>query len=113
MGLCCVLLGACAETARDGPERYVVRPQDTLYGIAWRHDLDFRDLARWNNIGPDFRIAVGQVLVLGPGAASSPARTAPRAVPRPPPVPTLTSPPPVSGKAGSRPQDTPQVGKPR
>ena len=45
---------------------YVVRPQDTLYSIAWRYGLDFHDLARWNNIGPDFRIMVGQTLVLTP-----------------------------------------------
>ena len=69
VGLCCLLLGACADIAADGPQTYVVRPQDTLYSIAWRHDLDFRDLARWNNIGTDFHIAVGQILLLGPGAA--------------------------------------------
>jgi len=82
VGLCCLLLGACADIAADGPQTYVVRPQDTLYSIAWRHDLDFRDLARWNNIGADFRIAVGQVLLLGPGAAppreSAPRESAPR-----------------------------------
>ena len=72
VGLCCLLLGACAETASDGPERYVVRPEDTLYSIAWRHDLDYRDLARWNHIGADFRIRVGQVLVLGPVGAPPP-----------------------------------------
>ena len=65
VGLCCLLLGACAETAVDGPETYVVRPEDTLYSIAWRHDLDFRDLARWNNISADYHIYVGEVLVLG------------------------------------------------
>ena len=67
VALCCLLLGACAEIAADGPETYVVRPQDTLYSIAWRHDLDFRDLARWNDIGADFHISIGQVLLLGPG----------------------------------------------
>ena len=82
VGLCCLLLGACADIAADGPQTYVVRPQDTLYSIAWRHDLDFRDLARWNNIGADFHIAVGQVLLLGPGAAP-PRESAPReSVPR-------------------------------
>jgi lipoprotein NlpD len=80
-----VLLGACADTAGDGPEGYVVRPEDTLYSIAWRHDVDFRDLARWNNIGADFRISVGQVLVLGPGRA-------PPAVPAPPPALGTTAP---------------------
>lgn len=90
VGLCCLLLGACADIAADGPQTYVVRPQDTLYSIAWRHDLDFRDLARWNNIGADFHIAVGQVLLLGPGAAppresapreSAPHENAPRSAP--------------------------------
>jgi lipoprotein NlpD len=102
------LLGACADTAGEGPESYVVRPDDTLYSIAWRHDLDFRDLARWNNIGADFRISVGQVLVLGPGRAP---RIAPS--PRPKPVPPAPSAPSVSGTARSRTQDMPQVGKPR
>jgi lipoprotein NlpD len=97
------LLGACADTAADGPPSYVVRPEDTLYSIAWRHDLDYRDLARWNNIGADFRISVGQVLVLGPGRAS------PRAAPKP--VTPPANPPP--GTPGSRAQTTPQVGKPR
>ena len=108
VALCCLLLGACAEIAADGPETYVVRPQDTLYSIAWRHDLDFRDLARWNNIGADFHIAIGQVLLLGPGAAPSreaaprqspstdaqPARQ-PRPLPEPPaPAPNSRSPSP-------------------
>ena len=60
---------------------YVVRPQDTVYSIAWRYGLDFRDLARWNNIGSDFRIRVGQTLVLTPRrsavATSRPARVLP------------------------------------
>ncbi len=68
--LCCLLLVGCAETGGgEGPPGYVVRPHDTLYSIAWRHDLDYRDLARWNNIGPDYRISVGQYLVLRPGPA--------------------------------------------
>jgi lipoprotein NlpD len=80
VGLCCLLLGACAETAGDGPETYVVRPQDTLYSVAWRHDLDFRDLARWNNVGADFHISVGQVLVLAPPASAANPRGASREV---------------------------------
>jgi len=77
----------------------VVRPNDTLYSIAWRHDLDFRDLARWNNIGADFRIAVGQVLVLGPGQEPSPETRAPRAAAKPAPA--------------APPAMAPQVSKPR
>jgi lipoprotein NlpD len=71
-----------------------VRPQDTLYSIAWRYGLDFHDLARWNHIGPDFRIAIGQRLILaptgagtvagagaaaGPGTGTAPRRTIPGA----------------------------------
>jgi lipoprotein NlpD len=56
----------CADRAVHEPALYVVKPQDTLYSIAWRNGVDFRDLARWNHIGPDFRIAVGQVLKLSP-----------------------------------------------
>jgi lipoprotein NlpD len=115
--LCCLLLGACADTAGEGPERYVVRPNDTLYSIAWRHDLDYRDLARWNNIGADFRIVVGQVLVLGPGRVppserGASERDAARAAPKPPP-PAMPPPAMPPGAAGSRAQTMPQVGKPR
>jgi lipoprotein NlpD len=60
------LFAGCADRAVQEPAVYVVRPQDTLYGIAWRNGIDFHDLARWNHIGPDFRIAVGQVLKLSP-----------------------------------------------
>jgi lipoprotein NlpD len=59
------LLQGCADTAGT-QEEYVVRPQDTVYSIAWRYGLDFHDLARWNNIGSDFHIAVGQALILRP-----------------------------------------------
>jgi lipoprotein NlpD len=110
--LYCLLLGACADTAADGPERYVVRPEDTLYSIAWRHDLDFRDLARWNNIGADFRISVGQVLVLGPGRAASPERATPHAAPKPAPA-AVMPPPATLPSTTSPPSATPQVSKPR
>ena len=90
----------------------MVRPEDTLYSIAWRHNLDFRDLARWNNIGADFRISVGQVLVLGPGRAPSPERATPRAAPKPAPAAAMPTPaiPPSTIPPSSA---TPQVSKPR
>jgi lipoprotein NlpD len=75
-GLCLLLMSGCADPAVRRASTYVVRPQDTLYSIAWRHDLDYRDLARWNNIGPDFRIAVGQVLSLGPQSRAPPSSAA-------------------------------------
>ena len=88
--LCCLLLGACADSADSGPETYIVGPQDTLYSIAWRHDLDFRDLARWNTIGADFHISVGQALVLDgpprPGPSAAPLVGQARPPPSTPPV---------------------------
>jgi lipoprotein NlpD len=87
-----MLLGGCADTRPDAQGVYVVRPQDTVYSIAWRYGLDFRDLARWNHIGPDFRIAVGQTLILAPVAAAAPAT--PLKVPKPPPSAASAKPPP-------------------
>ncbi len=76
IGASCVLGVGCAAGGHYAEESYVVRPHDTLYSIAWRYDLDYRDLARWNHIGSDYRIAVGQVLVLQP-ASRAPAVLAP------------------------------------
>lgn len=47
---------------RDG--RYEVRRGDTLYGIAFRHGLDYREVARWNGIAPPYTIYPGQRLRL-------------------------------------------------
>ena len=82
--MCALLLQGCADMA-DRRELYVVRPQDTVYSIAWRYGLDFRDLARWNNIGSDFRIAVGQTLTLSPGRSATTARSRVPAPMNPPP----------------------------
>src|SRR3546814_4163306 len=42
-----------------GPNEYVVRRGDTVYAIAFRHNLDVRALARWNGIGTDYLIHPG------------------------------------------------------
>lgn len=55
---------------------YVVRSGDTLYSIAWRHGIDHRDLARWNNIADADRIFIGQRLTLNSASVS---QAAPRA----------------------------------
>jgi lipoprotein NlpD len=109
VGLFCLLLISCADTAGTGPEGYVVRPGDTLYSIAWRNDLDFRDLARWNNIGADFRISVGQVLMLGPGGAPPTERSTPRAAQKPAAAPSPAIPPSTMPPSSA----TPRVSKPR
>jgi lipoprotein NlpD len=81
----CWWAAGCVNNPVVTTESYVVQPRDTLYSIAWRHDLDYRDLARWNHIGPEFRITVGQVLTLKPGnSRGAPATAAGRAAAGPP-----------------------------
>lgn len=71
------------------PGEYVVVAGDTLYSIAWRHQRDFRTLARLNRIRKPYDIYPGQRLrVKGPlksAAAKPPLAKAParRAQPQP------------------------------
>ncbi|MBY6203916.1 peptidoglycan DD-metalloendopeptidase family protein [Halomonas denitrificans] len=55
------------------PSVYRVREGDTLYSIAFRFGLDWREMARWNRIGPPYTIRVGQSLDLRRPAAMEPA----------------------------------------
>lgn len=64
------------------PPIYEVRPDDTLYSIAFRYGLDWRALASWNRLGEPFLIRPGQELRMTepprrPSARPNPARTAP------------------------------------
>lgn len=82
-----VCFAACSSSPppRAKPQagaRYVVKNGDTLYAIASRHGLDYREVARWNGIGRDYRIYAGQVLHLSPSARATTARPAPAATPR-------------------------------
>ena len=45
---------------------YVVLKGDTLYSIAFRKGVDFRDLAQWNGIAVPYTIWPGQHLTLSP-----------------------------------------------
>lgn len=66
----CVLLGCAASNkgARviEGPRaqsyEYRVKPGDTLYSIAWRHEMNHMELARINNIAHPYTIYPDQVL---------------------------------------------------
>ena len=55
------------------PDRHVVRAGETLYSIAGRYGLDWRELARANGIGGDYLIRPGDRLQL-----PRPGRAAPR-----------------------------------
>ncbi len=75
---CALLLAACHTAAPVRPvalppesSGYVVQAGDTLYSISFKRNLDYRQVARWNGIGADFRIYVGQTLRLTPPAAGS------------------------------------------
>ena len=84
--VCCWMIGGCASGGgldSYTAQTYVVRPHDTLYTIAWQHNLDYRELAKWNDIGPDFRLAIGQVLVLHPTGKPAHARSSSPPVPPP------------------------------
>jgi lipoprotein NlpD len=121
--LLCALLAACAarpravvverstepnvsRSTRHVPSQrgreYVVARGDTLYGIAFRHGVDFRDLARWNRIPSPYTIYPGQRLVLGGDgrvASTPPPVSRPPAAPTPRPgivESTRTPPPPAT-----------------
>ncbi len=114
-GLACwatLLLGACASTgpapvedlngshsrvqhaasasprATSGTDAYRVERGDTLYSIAFRHGLDFRELARWNRIDAPYTIYPGQTLRLSAAGAraASPHEVAATSRPAHPPA---------------------------
>lgn len=58
-------------TSQPPPNQYRVRRGDTLYSIAFRYGLDFRQLARRNNISGRYQIYPGQLLSLKTAPARS------------------------------------------
>ncbi|WP_346775182.1 peptidoglycan DD-metalloendopeptidase family protein [Wenzhouxiangella sp. XN79A] len=93
------------------PTVYRVVRGDTLYSIAFRYGLDWRQVARWNGISEPYTIRVGQPIALRRPASppSAPARTAPPPTRRPtaPPEPAA-EPEPESRAAASRPPAEPR-----
>jgi lipoprotein NlpD len=88
------LLAACSSTPERRPATYTVKRGDTLYAIAWRHRLDYRELARWNGLGRGDLIHPGQVIRLYPSRGGATPATAAKARPAPASV-KKPSPPPV------------------
>jgi len=90
---------------------HVVKKGDTLYSIAFRYQLDFRQLASANSIGSDYLIQPGQQLRLtAPTTRARPnspnrspqARTSPPTVPPVVATPTPRRTPPPSSQAPSK-----------
>ena len=68
------------DIAKNEPEYYRVKKDDTLYAISRLFDLDYRQLAQWNQIAPPFyTIEIGQKIRLSdPIWENNPKGTAPR-----------------------------------
>lgn len=77
LSLLIVSLSACTESGNYAPVTevstieplpknhiYYVRADDTLYSIAWRYGLDYRALAKMNQITHPYHIEPGQVIYL-------------------------------------------------
>lgn len=79
------LLSGCGSTGTPAPVDswngsgpvpagyYHIREGDTLHSISRRHKLDYRQVARWNGIGPPYRIYAGRLIqVVSPGHTAAP-----------------------------------------
>ncbi len=87
---------------------HTVQPGDTLYAIAWRYNLNHRDLIQWNAIGPPFTIYPGQQIRLRPARARGASSTSLLRLPGQPEAPGTpraegegTVPVPAAARAGN------------
>jgi lipoprotein NlpD len=76
-----LFLFSCASPSRQAPvssripppsfksSQHVVASGETLYSIAWRYDLDYKNLARANGISSDYQIFPGQSIFLSDKAS--------------------------------------------
>ena len=88
--------------------RYTIQQGDTMYSIAFRYKLDFRELAAWNDVGSDYLIHPGQVIRLTPPPEGEGGiRTVPLATLPPPGRPATTPAPPQPPRA--RPLPPPEI----
>ena len=93
-------LSACIQyKSIDSPNspqvlQYTVKLTDTLYSIAWRYGLDYRELAQWNRIEINSVIVPGQTLYLSKPADTPnvPTEIANQSVPQTP-APTIKTAP--------------------
>lgn len=104
--LAALLLTACApwQPAPDRPSRaesspdkrviqappawYRVERGDTLYSIAFRYGLDWRELASWNDVGSPYTIRPGQELRMSAPPPSPPRQSVSSDAPAPDPAPS-------------------------
>jgi lipoprotein NlpD len=90
-------------TDAGGREReYLVARGDTLFAIAFRHGVDFRELARWNGIAAPYTIYPGQRLRLKSRSAPTPSTATTTRRQSPPSRPIVAVPPPTPPAAPAR-----------
>lgn len=63
------------QSPANGQAQHIVQKGDTLYAIAFRYALDYRDIARWNGISDPYIIKPDQRLVLQDPSQVSPRPT--------------------------------------
>ena len=64
-----------ATVSSAGGDYHVVAKGDTLYSIAWRYGLDYKDVASWNKISGKYVIYPGQFIRLKPSKNDATALT--------------------------------------
>ncbi len=82
------------------PKFYQVIAGDTLYSIAWRYKLDYKELAKWNGIRSPYLIHVGEKLRLTPPAGKPVTVIAKKDKPKP-----------TSKSSGEGKKNTPEIRK--
>ncbi len=100
-------LGARSSAREPAPASYRVQRGDTLYSITFRYGLDYRRVARWNDIDSRYFIYPGQKLRLKPPTVASSSPSRPGAT-RPP----ATTPTPAKTKAPAKESATAVTVKP-
>ena len=95
-----LLITACGPSSlwdQPPPDQHIVLAGETLFTIAWRYGRDYRDLARWNDLGDGSLIFPGQVIRLtAPSSGGTSRSTASTSKPAasPPPASMAQAPPP-------------------
>lgn len=66
-----LVLAGCSALKPAPPGYYRIRSGDTLSGIAQRYKVGYKTLARWNKLGPPYRIYAGSLLRVKPPRGKS------------------------------------------
>lgn len=79
MRSCGIILLACFLSACGAHVYHIVEPGETMYSVGWLYGYDYRDVARWNGVGPPYTVSTGQRLRVAPPEGGEPRPAASRA----------------------------------